>query len=709
MDSLMQAALWYADMGLYVFPCKPETKKPATEHGFKDSTTDKDQITKWWTENPKYNIGIWASEESGIFVLDIDKKHGGLTTIAKLEKEQGPLPDSWTVQTGGGGTQIYFKHPGKWVGNKTRIAQGIDIRSDNGYVIAPPSIHDKTKQQYKWIKPPLEQALTDVPAWVFELKPKRKASKDQPKGELIPYGQRDDFIFSEAGKLRRIGYEAKQIEKNLEYIFSERCEQEPLPEEGYFRIKAEGVCRYDPATEYFECSDMGNADRFVRRYEGKVLYCPTWKQWLIWGNGRWEKDELKKSVELAKEVIRQIRQEANDADKNGDTKQSGTLYKWYIKSQAKERVLAILKLAESQMAVSSEEFDKDAWLFNVKNGTIDLKTGELKPHSSEDKITKLAPVKYDPDAKAPIFHRFLNDIFLKRSELIEFVQKFFGYSLTADVQEKVFMIFQGKGNNGKTTLLEVIVDVMGDYATTINPEVLMEKKQSSSGSATPEIAKIRGTRLVCAQENEEHKRLGAALVKRLTGKDTLTARFLHAEEFIFKPTFKLLLGTNFLPRISANDQAAWNRVRRVPFDVTVKTENNPSGTLEDDKNLDKKLRGEMPGILAWCVRGCLLWQQEGLRQPECVSDATSEYRESEDIIGTFLEECADFSGDESTLRSTFYKAYTRWCEENKHRALSSTRFKDALVRKGFETKRSSQGFMWLGVGLSEGAEVEENF
>jgi putative DNA primase/helicase len=707
-------------MGFHVFPCWPESKNPATSHGFKNATNNKEQIEKWWKKIPEYNIAIHTSKESGFFVLDIDKKHNGFADLAQLEKDYGPLPESWTVRTGGGGDQIYFKHPGKFV-HSTRgvIAKGIDVRGDDGYAMAPPSIHPDTGKKYRWTKPPLEYPLKEAPAWLLELNEKGKENKKEEyrkrrksrKRKRIPYGDRDNFMASEAGKLRSMGYEASRMERYLEETFEEECEPNPPPKPGYFaKLARHAEKSWNPNVNYLR-TDVGNANRFKDMFTGKVLYCVPWKSWVSWGGMHWGKDKRLSIQELAKQSVEEIFKEGLKKKEAGLKEESKEHLAWYYTSQKSERLGALIKQARSAMAILPEDFDNDPWAFNVVNGTIDLKTGELKEHDPDDNLTKLAPVKYDPNAKCPLFMKFLNDIFLGRKELIEFVQKFFGYSLTGDVRERIFMIFQGDGNNGKSTLIGLIQDVMGDYTTTINPEVLMERKNASSGNATPEIAKMRGSRLVCAQENEEHKRLGAALVKRLTGgeKDTITARFLHSDEFEFRPTFKLVLGTNFLPRISANDKAAWNRIRRVPFDVTVKTDDNPKGTIPEDKSLPEKLKGELSGILAWCVRGCLLWQQEGLRQPECVSAATSSYRESEDIIGRFLNECAIIKEGEETSRSLFYKSYASWCDANNHKPLASTRFIDTLTKKGYEWKRKSQNYMWLGLTLVDDARVKENY
>jgi putative DNA primase/helicase len=702
---MLQEALWYAESGIRVFPCWPRSKNPATKNGFYNATDNVEQVREWWRLNPEYNIGIHTSKESGLIVLDVDKKNGGLQTLAALEKQYGPLPNTWRARTGGGGFHLYFKHPGGYVAkSEGKIGPGIDVRGDNGYALAPPSIHDKTGDQYVW---EVQETLHEAPSWIIELndKPAEQRGQKKKKGrkkKRVPEGKRHTFLVEHAGRLRRLGYEEGFIKQALELVFKEECEQEPPAAPGYFEKVANSSMGWDPETSYNR-TDMGNAARFHEMHKSCAAYCPTWKTWMIWDESRWDKDTDLQIQELAKRSVERIKDESRKMYDDGRKEEGAEHYKWYVKSQSAERLNAMVKLARSLMAVSPEQFDTDDWLLNVKNGTVDLRTGELRKHDPEDWITKLAPVRYNPEAKRTLFTRFLNDIFQKNQNLIEFVQKFFGYSLTGDTRERLFIVFQGKGRNGKSTLIELITDVMGEYAEQIPPEALLESRKTDDGGPNPSIAKLKGIRLACAQESAKNKCLDAALIKRLTGQDKIATRFLHSNEFSFRPKFKLLLSTNPLPRISADDQAAWDRVRRIPFSVRMKTIRDPNGTIDEDRSLPTKLKREYQGILAWCVEGCLKWQREGLDAPDCVATATDEYRAGEDIIREYLDDCCLFGEGERVPKTKLYEAYQNWCGRSGHKFLSSTNFNSAVEGRGYKEERHNNIRCWEGLSLNEGA------
>jgi putative DNA primase/helicase len=678
--------LWYADLGLQVFPCKSGAKTPLTEHGFKDASECPEQIQEWWDRWPSANVAVATGEVSGIVVLDIDKKHGGFQSLAALEKEHGTLPESWTARTGGGGIHVYFKHPGTRVPNSAgKVGEGLDIRGDGGYVLLPPSGHE-SGNNYEWKHPP--ETLADAPAWLLELITKKEPAPKPGKKKLVSHGKQHDFLVKEAGKLFRIGYEAEQLSEFLWHIHQTQCEPNPEATRETINKIAHSTATWSAENKYNQ-TDMGNAERFGDMFEDRARYCTHWKKWLIWDGIRWNRDSTLVIQELAKKSVDQIKREAIEI--KGDLDRQKAQFQWYTKSQSSERLGALVKQARSILNVAPDELDTDKWLLNVKNGTIDLKTGVLGKHDRKHLITKLAPFSFG-QKKCPLFLAFIAQIFRGRTDLIEFVQKFLGYSLTGDTRERIFVIFHGKGRNGKSTLLELVQDMLGDYSISTRPETLLVKEK---GAPSNDIAKLRGARFVSAKENEEGKRLASSVMKELTGNDTVTARFLYGEEFDFRPHFKLCLGTNHLPRVSAEDQACWDRIRLVPFDVRV-----GDGGIAEDKSLPDKLREEIDGILSWCVEGCLAWQREGLGAPECVSAATEEYREEEDLIAAFLDACCVLGKDEEEESGELYKAYKCWCIENGHRPLGSQNLKKRLETKGYVRVRKKEGWLWLSLSLT---------
>ena len=674
MTDLLHSALWYVDMGWYVFPCKPRSKIPLTPNGFKNASDDEEQIREWWAKWPDANIGLATG--SGIFVLDIDKKHNGFASLAVLEKKHGILPESWTAITGGGGCHVYFSSSEEVRNSTGKVGEGIDIRGDGGYVLLPPSVHE-SGSLYEWKHPPGELAVAEAPAWLFKTTETKK--KKSSRKNLVPEGKRHDFLVSEAGKLRRIGYDVNRIEKNLKIIFEDECEPEPAPKPGTIEQIARSCMNWDPAPH--EVTDMGNADRFCKLYEGKALYCTLWHKWLVWDKSHWVKDEMGRVVEMAKYCIKQIQEEAKASK---DDEESKRLFAWHLKSQDSHRVAAMLKLSQSQMSIHPDELDRNTWLLNARNGTVDLRRGELREHRPEDRITMVTKGDY-AEGDMPRIKRFLGEIFNGSQELIDFVQRLIGYSITGEMGERVFPILWGEGKNGKSTLVNLIQDMLGDYARSTPTKTFLAK----NGDQIPnDVARLKGARFVAAQESKEGKFLDTELVKQVTGEDKLQARFLRAEWFEFYPMFKMWMATNYKPKVKADDIAIWDRLILVPFLVRMKKE-------QQDKNLKKKLRTELPQFLAWCVEGCLAWQREGLNPPEEVLRATEQYREDEDIIADFLEAHCVFEKGGTANCVKLYNVYQAWCPSCGHKPLNIKNFKGRLERRGMVQQKGE----WEGISI----------
>jgi putative DNA primase/helicase len=365
---------------------------------------------------------------------------------------------------------------------------------------------------------------------------------------------------------------------------------------------------------------------------------------------------------------------------------------WALRQKSAHQLKAMVTLAESEsgVAVLDDQFDVDPYLFNVKNGTIDLRTGELHPHRRSDLITKLAPVDYDPSACSPRFAAFLNRIFDKNGDLIEFMQRSLGYSLSGSDKEQVVFVLYGTGQNGKSTLLDLITELTGDYAETVEPDGLNAKSRSQHPTG---LASLHGSRFVTAIETDEGRRLAEGLVKALTGGDRIKVRRLYEEWFKYKPTFKLFLAVNHKPIIRGTDYAIWRRIRLVPFDVTIPEDDR-------DRDLPDKLRDELPGVMAWAVRGCLAWQRNGLGEPPAVKDATAHYREEMDLVRTFLEsECIRSRGC-SIKKQDLYKVYKRYCEQIGDQPLSQPKLSACLKEKEIGEGRGTGGkHLWTGLGL----------
>lgn len=455
----------------------------------------------------------------------------------------------------------------------------------------------------------------------------------------------------------------------------------------------------DPA---INCTDLGNARRFVRKNRDVVRYCYSWERWLVWNGVIWARDESGEAARLAKDTIMTIYDEAARAP---DFKLREELIKHALKSEAAGRIASMLKLAESELPIPvlQDALDRDGWLMGVPNGTLDLKTGELRASRREDFITKQAGVAYDAAAKCPTWEAFLTRILDGKDHLVTFLQRAIGYSLTGDTREQVLFFLHGHGANGKSTFLEAVRRVLGDYAQQMSMDSLAVKKNRDGSANTPDIARLHRARFVAAVESDENMRFSEGLVKQLTGNDKITACRKYEDPFEFHPSHKLFIGTNHKPVIRGTDYAIWRRIRLIPFEVTIPPE-------ERDPALLDRLSAESAGILAWAVRGCLDWQRNGLGLPKEVEAATEEYRSEMDVLGGFIaERIIPVPGGQGRVRaSDLYEAYKNWCKDTGNFQMNQTNFGRKLNERGFR-KEEGRTVWYLGIQLSQQEKEEVAF
>src|SRR5918993_447904 len=449
---------------------------------------------------------------------------------------------------------------------------------------------------------------------------------------------------------------------------------------------------------YYMRTDLGNSERFVDAHRDSVLWCPARKSFLCWDGKRYAWDERGEVVKLAHAVARGIFHEAADAE--GEEEQKA-ITKWALASQNESRINAMLSQARPYLAVGMEELDRDPWLVNCQNGTLDLRTGKLKAHDPADRITKIVPVDYDPDAPCPRFKQFLKEALVDET-VIKFVKRYSGYTLTGITRERLLAILYGFGKNGKTTLVELLHEVLGDYARNTDVETLLIKKYQGVGN---DVAALKGARFVSAAEVEQGRRLAESKIKQLTGRDTVTARFLFGEYFEFVPEFKLWLSTNNKPIIRGTDDAIWDRIALVPFTQRF------VGKKADD-SLPEKLRHEIAGVFAWMVEGCLEWQEHGLQEPKTVTEATKQSREEMDTLASFLDEVCVMGPHHRVLAEKLYQRYAMWCDNSGERKDPKKAFVARLEERGFERRRETAGvnkgrYIWLGIGFRSDDEPPE--
>jgi putative DNA primase/helicase len=346
-----------------------------------------------------------------------------------------------------------------------------------------------------------------------------------------------------------------------------------------------------------------------------------------------------------------------------------------------------LAATESRIALDVGAMDADPFLLACPNGTLDLRTGRVRAHNPSDLISRGTAIPYDAGARCPRWLHFLREVFDGDDDLISFVHRAVGYSLAGDTREQVLFVCHGYGANGKSVFRETVSLILGDLAVTAAFDTFLRGR----GDHGPrnDIARLHRARFVAASESGSERRLDEALVKALTGEDTVAARFLYGEHFEFKPEFKIWLFTNHLPRVEGDDDAIWRRIRLVPFSV--------SFMGKEDRNLGEALAEEAPGILAWAVEGCLDYQRNGLGLPPAVAQATKEYREDEDILSSFIAERCIFEGSVEAAR--FRTVYEQFCFEVGERPLSASALGRALSKRGISGKRRADGRIYRGIRL----------
>ncbi len=434
-------------------------------------------------------------------------------------------------------------------------------------------------------------------------------------------------------------------------------------------------------------TDLGNAHRLVAAHGDSLRYVAKWGRWLAWDGVRFAVDDDDVRVtELAADVPRRLWQLVP----NVSGAERDRLVKWATKSESAGTIAATARLARtvSGMSVSHTDLDADAWLLNVENGTIDLRTGQLLDHDPNRLLTKLAPTRFEPGADAPVWTQFLETV-LPNPDVRDYVQRLAGYSITGDVREQVFVIATGVGRNGKSTMFDAITAVLGEYAVTAPKDLLLQTRHEPHPTS---MTTLFGARFASAIETDKGTKLAEAQVKQLVGGDKITARRMREDFWEFEPTHKLWMACNHLPKINGTDLAIWRRIRVIPFDVVI-----PEDRI--DLELKSKLRAEAPGILAWLVRGCQAWQAEGLETPAVVLAATTDYRTESNWLNRF---CSDFSlvidpgGHAQTTVSEMRDMFERWCrDEGLH--LSRREFNEALEMAGCEQSRTSQARVWKGI------------
>ena len=730
-SKVLQAALEYEKHGWSVIPlhginkngyCTCKEGKDCENPGkhsrvlwreFQERRPTADDIRSWWQRWPRSNIGIITGKVSGLIVLDID----GLQGEETLRREKLHVPATVISRTGGGGWHYFFKHPGfecrNFAGKSGEtLLPNVDFRGDGGLIVVPPSRH-RSGNLYEWAIPPEDSAISDAPEWLLELIKKQAGlnggGKVHPEDweKDIPEGQRNDTLARLAGSLfSKNNIPDGQIFEMIWFVNLQRCKP-PLDRKEveeivksvaktHKRNRKQSTAQVkkfsDSTSENFIFGDIRNAQRLREEFNGDMFYSPERKKWIRWSGKVWEIDLGEAALySYVKQVINAI---AKAAIKAPTREEQEALFKEALSLSSLSKQKSMIEQCSKERAaqIFVDDLDADPWLFCCENGTIDLRTGDLRPHRREDFITKMSPVAYDPNAKSEVFEAYLERV-LPDKDVRQYVQKAGGYSLTGSVaEEKLFFAF-GPQAGGKSTMIEAIRSVLGPHAVALGFDTLLKRKYSRSGEARPDLAKLVGVRFASAVEAGADQEFDEELINRLTGGDTVTARHLYGEEFDFKPVVKLWLASNNMPSVSGPVGAIWRRLRLIPFNLSI-PEN------ERDKTLKIKLQTtEKPAILAWLVEGCLAWQKEGLKEPAAVRALTSKEQNDSDPLKFFLEDCCILKPDATVRNPELWAAYLAWAKANKIKPLGRKTFSQMLMARPGIDNYTSNGKIWTGIGL----------
>jgi putative DNA primase/helicase len=425
-------------------------------------------------------------------------------------------------------------------------------------------------------------------------------------------------------------------------------------------------------------SDEALALRFAEIHENDLRFVAAWGRWLSWDGMRWQFDDTLTAYDMVRKVCRAAAAECNK-------EKIAT-----ILASAKT-VAAVERLARSdrRLAATVDQWDVDPWLLNTPGAIIDLKTGQRRPHRATAHMTKVTAVAPDAACPTPTWNAFLERVTDRDAELVTFLRRTSGYCLTGLTSEHALFFIYGTGANGKSTFLNAVTDIAGDYHRTAPIETFTASKNERHPT---DLAGLRGARLVTSVETEEGRRWAESKIKALTGGDRIAARFMRQDFFEFKPTFKLMIAGNHKPGLRSVDEAIRRRLHLVPFTVTIPAQDR-------DKNLGDRLRAEWPGILAWMISGCVEWQHRGLAPPEVVTRATAAYLEAEDALAAWIDEAGARDPNAWETTTTLYASWKSWADRAGEHAGTMKQFVSNIEARGITSERRKHGRGFRGLKL----------
>jgi putative DNA primase/helicase len=706
-----------------LIPCKID-KKPCLKSwaGAQAARASRPQLRAWHKEFRPVLWAVVAGRISGIVILDFDGAEG-LKTLRRLKLEPH-------VKTGSGGHHIYFRHPGLDIPtvnakSKKLLGErypGLDVRSDGGYAAClganragayerlrsfadlenweglPAELRQLLEREPKTERKP-EAGAEPAPAAAHGLLPvliRRALERAQWEGRnngglWLAVQLRDNRVgFSDAGQVMRKYVdgvsEKDQHGKRSVYTLEEALSslKQAYRREPREPWKGMGAGEWKDRRRYTE---MDNAHRVLQADGQNVCYLQELRDFGWWDGSRWK---LRASAEVTGRIIAMARGLYEEALDLADAKERKQLRKWADTSNSYSHVRGVLGLLKSLpgLQVRLEDFDSGAAWFNCSNGTYDSKTGEFRGHARGDRISRCSSVLYDERARCPRWVDFVAEILDGDAELYAFVQRVLGYCLTGSASEQCMFLLYGEGSNGKSTLLEVMSELWGEYACVTDFEVFL--KHVYDFRLEEKIASLRGCYVAVAHEGRQGAIMATDVIKKVVGTSNLTGRFLFQNRFEFRPSHKLFLETNYRPEVHEIDAGFWRRIRPIPFPVSFEG--------REDRELMVKLKKELPGILNWVIEGNRNWRKSGLGTAKRVEVVRRDYRAESYVLGGFLEERCRLAPD---LRSRAYELFRDYClfaEARREQVMSMTRFGRELGKR-FASLHERDGTWYLGLEL----------
>ena len=721
---IQEAAQKYIDQGMAVIPVKSLSKIPALS-GWQNRSVGDVDITADFPEGSNSNIGIVLGSQSG-GIVDIDLDCAEAVRMAPMF-----LPETGMIFGRAGSPRSHYVYRVENCQGRVAFSgpanEGVlvEYRGNGAQTVLPPSIHPSGEAVtfYEDGEPSsvdhdaLDKAVKQLAAaaliakhWVSG---KRHDTALALSGALLSRGWFDDDVEDFVRAVCKGAGDAEVDDRVKTVAATQEAQDRGEPATGLTRLRSligssvvERVVEWleldvsdglghnsQNSTDVLRCSDIGNAQALVEQHRHELRYCFDLGCWLRWDGKQWKLDDKAGLERLAENTVRSFPIEATDIL---DRTQREEFLEWTAKSGNRNRIKAMCEQARHRMHVDHDKLDADETIINVSGTVIYLKTGDARSTKPNDFCTKTLETDYDPNAQCPQFMAFLDRIMGGSEDLIGYLQRAVGYSLSGSTREQCFFIAHGSGANGKSVFLNLVRKMSGSYGLNVPMQTLMTK--STSGSVPNDIARLRGSRLVTAMEGESNQKMAESLVKQLTGGDAMTARFLFKEYFEFIPQLKLWMATNHKPKVTGDDPAIWRRIHLIPFNVVIPPD-------ERDGDLPTKLEAEWSGILNWAVKGAVDWFEKGLMPPAEVLSATDAYKNEMDTFSRFCSDVIVRQPGCNTPKSSAYDAYCGWQREEGGEDLSKNEFGNRMKRLGFDEKRSKGVRYWKDITL----DVEDPF